>query len=373
MYKLLPFLVTTACLVTGLAGCSEQKEPQHNVSTHTSTPVTQISQPEPEASFSKTFYGKIDGNYDITLNLTRQGKQLSGTYFYNKVKQPISLSGELNEEGTLFLKETDAKGNVTGIFEGTLVANSELTGHWRKPDSSKQLPFFVKENSTANSTAGVEITEYSFSVQGTDNRLADFSFPRVQGKHTSQVVTKMNEQLSIQNLTDDTEEAIKKNFAECACGLVNSSYVINYNKHGMLSLTVVNEWLGAYSSFSSKYFNFNTQTGELISVDQLFAPAALDELTKLANTILQSRISETKKEVAGMDETEWANELLADKQFTKADLQNFTLHADGITFYYSFGFPHAALALEPDGEIYFTYEQLQHFIAPKGLLAVENE
>jgi hypothetical protein len=372
MYKLLPHLLITACLITGLAGCSEKKETQHNIPSNTSAPVTQIRQPESQASFSKTLYGSIDGKYAITMDLTWQGKQLRGTYFYNKVKQPIPLSGEVNADNTFLLKETDEKGNVTGIFEGTLFTDSELTGHWRKPDSSKQLPFFIKEKPAADSTAGVVVTEYSFSVQGTDNRQADFSFPRVQSKQASQVFTKINEQLSIQNLTDDTEEAIKKNFAECACGLVNSSYVVNYNKHGMLSLTVVNEWLGAYSSFSSKYLNFDTQTGDPIQVEQLFIPSALDELTKMANSILQSRINETKKEVASMDEAEWANELLADKVFTRADLKNFTLHEDGITFHYSFGFPHAALALEPDGEIYFTYEQLQDFIAPKGLLVVKK-
>jgi hypothetical protein len=308
------------------------------------------------------------------MNLTRRGNKLTGSYYYNKVKQPIALSGNIDAEGILTLEERDAKGVVSGIFEGTLFSDSELTGNWSKPDSNKLLPFSLKEAAgTAEALQDVEVMEYSFSVKGKDDLVADFSFPQVKGNIDAAIQKKINEQLSVKNLTDEMEEEIKKNFAECNCGLINSSYVVNYNQSSLLSLTVVSEWLAAYPSFSTKYINIHTTTGQPIKIEQLLSPASFDIVIKQADNILQERIAETKKEAAGTDEEEWANELLTDKRFERVHLQNFTIHDNGITFYYPFHFPHAALAREPEGAIGFTFEQLNDFIDKNGLLGMKKK
>jgi hypothetical protein len=371
MHKPLPVLAIMALIFAGAPGCSEKPESKQSIVSKNSVPVTQTSQQDSQTAFSKTFSGNIDGKFGITMNLTRKGNLLSGTYYYNKVKQPIAVSGEINADGILTLEERDTRGVVTGIFEGTLFSDKELTGKWTKPDSNKQLRFSLKAADTAaQSVTGVDVVEHSFSLQGKENMVADFSFPLVKGNMDAAVLKNINQQLSVQRLTDETEEAIRKNFAECSCGLVNSSFVVNYNKSSILSITVVYEWLGAYPSFSSKYININTQSGEPLQIEQLLKAYSLGELATQADKILQERIAETKKEAAGTDEAEWAEELLAGKKFEKANLQNFTVHDNGITFYYPFGFPHAAIALEPDGAIGFSFEQMANYIDPKGLLAV---
>lgn len=369
MHKMFPAVVISTLLLASLPGCSEQKETK----SPTVTPASQTSVPDLQVAFTKVYSGDMDGKYGITMNLTRKGKKLTGSYFYNKVKKTIPISGEISADGTVMLEEKDEKGIVTGVFEGTLQADAELSGKWSKPGGGKLLPFSFKEIATPAATAEWEVTEYSFSAHGKENRVADFSFPRLNENMEASILNKINEQLSVQSLADDTEEAIKKNFAECSCGLVNSNYVVNYNKFSILSITVVSEWLGAYSSFSTKYININTSTGEPLKIEQLLSLSSLDELAALTNKTLQERITQTRKEAAGSDSKEWVNELLAGKKFAKADLQNFTVNENGITFYYPFNFPHAALALEPDGAVGFTFGQLQNYIDPTELLAVEKK
>jgi hypothetical protein len=50
-------------------------------------------------------------------------------------------------------------------------------------------------------------------------------------------------------------------------------------------------------------------------------------------------------------------------------LNNFIVTPNGITFYYDFGFPHVAKALEPDNSFPVTNEELQPFLKKNGLLS----
>jgi hypothetical protein len=371
MHSSFPFIACITLLLAGAAGCSENSTNKENITTKSTVPVTQTSQQEAPPAFSKTFSGTIDGKYGITMNLVSKGNEISGSYFYNKVKQPIAIAGSINAEGKFTMEETDATGKVTGIFEGTLFSDTELTGKWSKPDSDKQLPFSLKvADQAALSSAAVDVLEHSFSVPGKDF-VAEFSFPTVKGNINAAALKKINQQLSIQHLTEETEEEIKKNFTECNCGLVNSQFVVNYNQASILSITVLSEWVAAYSSHSSKFINIHTLSGDPIKIEQVLKPSALGDVAALADKILQERITEAKQEASGTDEAEWVEELLSGKKFEKAHLQHFTIHDNGLSFYYPFNFPHAALALEPEGAIGFTFEQLATFVDPNGLLAKE--
>jgi hypothetical protein len=63
------------------------------------------------------------------------------------------------------------------------------------------------------------------------------------------------------------------------------------------------------------------------------------------------------------------SELFSESNYTAADLKEFSVNADGVTFYYDYGFPHVIEALQPAGEFKFTWSQLKPFVKPGGLLA----
>src|SRR5215510_443346 len=117
---------------------------------------------------SRSFSGAINSRYAIRMSLTIEGSKITGSYYYVKVGKPITLRGSIDSSGTVRLEELDQTGKPTGIFKGRLVADSEITGTWSKPDGSGPMPFAVKgvassENREAT-PGGVQITEKRVAI-----------------------------------------------------------------------------------------------------------------------------------------------------------------------------------------------------------------
>src|SRR5204863_4938771 len=64
---------------------------------------------------TKDYRGEI-GNNHIQMRLSFTGSNVSGTYAYDSIGQDLKLTGQLNAQGGLDLKEVDAKGKQTGKF-----------------------------------------------------------------------------------------------------------------------------------------------------------------------------------------------------------------------------------------------------------------
>ena len=62
-------------------------------------------------------------------------------------------------------------------------------------------------------------------------------------------------------------------------------------------------------------------------------------------------------------------ELFSSADFTSKDLDWFGLDDKGVTFKYDYGFPHVIQALQPEGEYFFSWEQLKPYIKPGSLLS----
>ncbi|MBD0255061.1 MAG: hypothetical protein ICV83_05015 [Cytophagales bacterium] len=321
----------------------------------------------------KTYAGSIAGKYPITMHLRRDGTALTGSYAYTKVGQEIRLAGTVQADGTFSLREYDNKGQVTGEFAGRIGAGGDVTGTWRKPGSDNTLSLALRETpaGAGDTTDAVTVTAYRFSAKGPGDAEGEYAFPRVTGPTGHPALAKLKAHLTVKKLTDQTEAEIKETFAGCGCGLVNASYTVDYHRNGVLALSVGREWLGAYLSFSTERLVLNTRTGERLSIGQLLLPGALPTLARQADQLLQARIKEARQAVAGSEEATWLDELLTGKTFTVANLNEFTVTKEGITFYYPFGFPNAVLALQPDEDFAFTFAQLKPYLKPDGPLSHE--
>jgi hypothetical protein len=78
-------------------------------------------------------------------------------------------------------------------------------------------------------------------------------------------------------------------------------------------------------------------------------------------------IVEIKKD-PDMKETDPAS-LFESTNFTVADLNEFSVGDNGVSFIYDYGFPHVIQALQPGGSYFFTWTQLKPYIKPGGLLS----
>jgi hypothetical protein len=96
----------------------------------------------------RVFSGKLGDKYRIQMQLRREGSKLSGTYFYERVRQNIALRGEMDALGNFTLREYDAGGAQTGIFKGKWQQPTDcdgcqdyLSGNWSRPDGSRVMTF----------------------------------------------------------------------------------------------------------------------------------------------------------------------------------------------------------------------------------------
>ncbi|XOV66437.1 MAG: hypothetical protein ACFHU9_12495 [Fluviicola sp.] len=84
----------------------------------------------------KIIQGQIGDKYPITMLLSYSyDNYYNGIYWYDKVKQPIQLSGK-QEHGYLHLTE-EVSGKSTGSFDLRVINGGMLEGEWKNTDGSK--------------------------------------------------------------------------------------------------------------------------------------------------------------------------------------------------------------------------------------------
>lgn len=110
------------------------------------------------AKKSYDLFGRVD-KYPITMHLEVEGKQVSGTYFYNRqgAHNKLNISGTRNGS-TFDLNETTVDGTPTGHFEGTL-DSGVLQGVFTN-NQGKKMGFVAAEN-------GIDISGYNTTIEET--------------------------------------------------------------------------------------------------------------------------------------------------------------------------------------------------------------
>jgi hypothetical protein len=131
-------------------------------------PTTQLNHPEggnTPAPETKYFKGSIGTSLDLQMKLVRNGDQLTGSYFYQKIGTKIDLRGTIDKDGNVQLDEFDTSGKQTGVFRGfwkldSLDGLASISGNWSKPagdkSSDKKTAFSIHEEPISLS-GGVEL------------------------------------------------------------------------------------------------------------------------------------------------------------------------------------------------------------------------
>lgn len=99
-----------------------------------------------QPDFTKRFTGTINNKYKIDLTLTKEGIDLSGSYYYVGKNSKLILSGQIEDGGDFVIEELSA-GDVTGKFTGRLVGNT-ASGNWTDRSGKTTLPFTFSEINT---------------------------------------------------------------------------------------------------------------------------------------------------------------------------------------------------------------------------------
>lgn len=154
--------------------------------------------------------------------------------------------------------------------------------------------------------------------------------------------------------------------------LEEADFEIGYNKNGILSILLSMSGTGAYPSVATKTIVVDLKTGNQIKPADIFT-----NLNGLAAENKKRQQDEMKKaredykkdaETADFDGSPYFD----DADFKLENLNNYKITDEGVTFMYDYGFPHVALALQPDGEYLFTWAELKPYIKKGGLLEKFN-
>lgn len=136
-------------------------------------------------SDARTFKGSIGGKYKIQMRLLREGEAVTGTYFYENVKNDLALKGAVDKQGSFTLREYDSDGTQTGVFKGRWgesdVGPVELEGTWSKPDGDKEMPFYLVEQ-LIKFGEGLRFVSKGIKEENKERRYSiEASYPQLEG------------------------------------------------------------------------------------------------------------------------------------------------------------------------------------------------
>ncbi len=201
-------------------------------------------------------------------------------------------------------------------------------------------------------------------IESVDTRLdADhlIRWPRAVGGDVD-VASWINSELAFWKVTRENLENITTRWASEPeyRTVVGSTFDLDRLAGGILSLTIHYDTEYAYPESHRHFANFSTASGRVLPIDQLLEKGSLATLAAKLDVELQRRIAAAKVENrdAGIDLS-----IYDGHRVDGDDLSRFTVNRDSITFHYQFGFPHALLPVEPDGDLVVSFEALEGYVA----------
>lgn len=150
--------------------------------------------------------------------------------------------------------------------------------------------------------------------------------------------------------------------------LEEADFDVDYNKNGILSITLSMNGTGAYPSGIQRIVVVDTTTGKRVKAADAFSniTGLIALIKKAQDKEIASSIAAIKSDPDNIDPDPAG--LFATATIQAADLEWFSVDEQGVTFHYDYGFPHVILAMQPDGSFFFTWAQMKPFIKPDSLL-----
>ena len=150
--------------------------------------------------------------------------------------------------------------------------------------------------------------------------------------------------------------------------LDEADYEVVFNKNGVLCIDLTISGAAAYPDGVTKTAVVDIKKGTLVKTSDIFT-----DLPGLAAMVRKAQKKEIEEAVAEIKENpefqqEDPADLFKEADFRRKNLEGYSIKDKGVTFKYDYGFPHVIQALQPEGNFFFTWEQLRPFLVPGGLL-----
>ncbi len=273
-----------------------------------------------EGSFYSKLKGFIAEKYPITLEMQHlkseeSDNQVIGVYYYDKIRTPITLRGQLEENGIIQLEESDPQtSRVTGIFKGKFTGKGVFEGVWENPGNKKTMPvklhealddcvqaefhYHAKKNCDRRMIRGGFDEEEEESSEIDTSAPCSFmavSMPRIIT--AKPVIADQINHFLFRQLIGDQDETTAPKTAEEYVNRIDqlqeedfieemTYFEITLNDKNLLSIRMVGNSFsgGAHGMSWDKYFNFDLSSGRLLTLDDIFRTGSEGELLRVAKT-----------------------------------------------------------------------------------------
>ena len=200
-----------------------------------------------------------------------------------------------------------------------------------------------------------------------EKKTATVTYPVISGINDPKVLRRVQSLLQIKNAFDSSLAEYRED-----TWLDEFTFKVNYNRNYILDITFTQSGSGAYPDTHTKHIAINLKNGSVIKASDVFVDDKLGSLAALVNRKLQSELKQILKENSESkgeaEDTRIIKESEEVLEFTKENLDDFSVGTKGLTFLYDAGYPHAIQAFEPNGRYFFSYSQLKPYIKRDGLL-----
>lgn len=233
------------------------------------------------------FRGTI-ADLSIEMTLTRDGDRVTGTYFYPKVGKNINLTGTIDKQGNVELRESDEAGKDTGVFKGEWKpatdspdpSLSEIEGKWSKPDGSKETGFLVDQQPIEFTTA-LRVTPKVIKEANKQKRYTiDAEYPQVEGdtrfdgfnREARSLVTKDVAAFRVGETSGEADSGTAEETQESSLGI---GYEIRLATDDLISVEFSEgtyEAGAAHGNSVTSVLNYDVKNGKKLALADLFNP-----------------------------------------------------------------------------------------------------
>jgi len=254
-----------------------------------------VNPPAAVIAFNKNFAGFVGGKFKMVMKLQRNGKDLSGTYFYdpandtmfhgNFTKEPerwadkdigssridVQIKGTIDEQQNFSIDEFDQKGAAIGTFKGRFTSDTEIEGKWSKPNGKNLMDFSLNDEGSASSGGNYLIVSKVFvkKAGGTKTHMA---YPQLDGLSDEKIQRDFNE--GVRALVNKDATGGSTNVEG---GTRDGGFSIDYRSPDLVSVVfgVGIDWTGsAHGMAYNLSYNFDLKHGRPVELGDLFLPGS---------------------------------------------------------------------------------------------------
>jgi Deacetylase PdaC/Protein of unknown function (DUF3298) len=252
-------------------------------------------------TFEKSYEGSLGTSTRVRAKWKRDKHIVSGVYRYARSKEDLKLDGTvIASTGAFELTEKNAKGVVTGKWQGIFTSPTVVVARWTSPDGTKTYPLSLTmtqdyPESVTLPGGGKIVPQEDYSERGKACR-SSVVFPSFDGLSNRTAQTALNAKLRTFSGVGVPLKAEDCDGAEEALPYdMDSQYVVGVKRPTYVGIDISHYTFtgGAHGMYGFSCYVADLTSGRLIELNKELSPGSLATLTKLTQDQLKKDNSTT--------------------------------------------------------------------------------